>query len=115
MPEFAGARSTRESMTSVTDPKPASEAALAASPRGTTRTGASARGTPSARNNASTDRCEGLGIEAKLWVMADMLGNNMGAAEYKNLVFVLLFRPRTVTGTASGCARTSAGSAERRR
>ncbi len=36
--------------------------------------------------NASNNQAANLGFEAKLWLTADKLRNNMDAAEYKHLV-----------------------------
>ena len=42
-----------------------------------------------ARANASSTAT--IGFEAKLWLTADKLRNNMDAAEYKHVVLVLIF------------------------
>ena len=44
-----------------------------------------AKGTKKAESNAN------LGFEAKLWLSADNLRNNMDAAEYKYVVLGLIF------------------------
>ena len=47
-----------------------------------------------AKSKASTsakDSSANLGFEAKLWLTADKLRNNMDAAEYKNVVLGLIF------------------------
>src|SRR5476649_2044216 len=46
-----------------------------------------------ARNtsNGSKDSTAHLGFEAKLWLAADKLRNNMDAAEYKHVVLGLIF------------------------
>ena len=41
---------------------------------------------PNGKNNGAT-----IGFEAKLWQAADKLRNNMDAAEYKHVVFGLIF------------------------
>ena len=48
---------------------------------------AMARTTP----NGSKDSTANIGFEAKLWLTADKLRNNMDAAEYKNVVLGLIF------------------------
>ncbi len=45
----------------------------------------------SATSNKSTDNSANLGFEAKLWLAADKLRNNMDAAEYKHVVLGLIF------------------------
>jgi len=45
-----------------------------------------------ARKTSSTsDSTANLGFEAKLWITADKLRNNMDAAEYKHVVLGLIF------------------------
>src|SRR5205807_7619442 len=41
--------------------------------------------------SAATDSSANLGFEAKLWLAADKLRNNMDAAEYKHVVLGLIF------------------------
>src|SRR6187200_3412322 len=43
------------------------------------------------RENGSKDTTANLGFEAKLWLAADKLRNNMDAAEYKHVVLGLIF------------------------
>src|SRR3954465_964636 len=45
-----------------------------------------ARSTGSSNNNSAN-----IGFEAKLWLAADKLRNNMDAAEYKHVVLGLIF------------------------
>ena len=45
----------------------------------------------SAKSNAPRDSTANLGFEAKLWLAADKLRNNMDAAEYKHVVLGLIF------------------------
>ncbi len=45
----------------------------------------------SASSAKSKDSTAHLGFEAKLWLTADKLRNNMGAAEYKHPVLGLSF------------------------
>jgi type I restriction-modification system DNA methylase subunit len=86
--------------------------------------------------NSSNGSAANLGFEAKLWLTADKLRNNMDAAEYKHVVLGLIFlkyisdafeerhqkllaevrkgpipKTRTSTGrtTSSGCRRRRAG------
>src|ERR1700688_88475 len=42
-------------------------------------------------NGQSSDAAANLGFEAKLWLAADKLRNNMDAAEYKHVVLGLIF------------------------
>jgi type I restriction enzyme M protein len=44
-----------------------------------------------AAKSAKTDTSANLGFEAKLWLAADKLRNNMDAAEYKHVVLGLIF------------------------
>ena len=44
-----------------------------------------------ARTKASPKSSAALGFEANLWLTADKLRNNMDAAEYKHVVFGLIF------------------------
>jgi len=44
-----------------------------------------------AKSNTSKDSTANLGFEAKLWLAADKLRNNMDAAEYKHVVLGLIF------------------------
>ena len=44
-----------------------------------------------ALKNGSRDTAANLGFEAKLWLAADKLRNNMDAAEYKHVVLGLIF------------------------
>ena len=44
-----------------------------------------------AKSNGSKDSSANLGFEAKLWLTADKLRNNMDAAEYKHVVLGLIF------------------------
>ncbi len=44
-----------------------------------------------AKSNGSKDSSANLGFEAKLWLAADKLRNNMDAAEYKHVVLGLIF------------------------
>ena len=43
------------------------------------------------KSNASKDSSATIGFEAKLWLTADKLRNNMDAAEYKHVVLGLIF------------------------
>jgi hypothetical protein len=43
------------------------------------------------KTNAKKDSSANLGFEAKLWLAADKLRNNMDAAEYKHIVLGLIF------------------------
>jgi type I restriction-modification system DNA methylase subunit len=42
----------------------------------------------------STDNSANLGFEAKLWLTADKLRNNMDAKEYQHVVLALIFESR---------------------
>ncbi len=42
-------------------------------------------------STSSKDSSANLGFEAKLWLAADKLRNNMDAAEYKHVVLGLMF------------------------
>jgi len=42
-------------------------------------------------SSSSKDSSANLGFEAKLWLAADKLRNNMDAAEYKHVVLGLIF------------------------
>ena len=44
-----------------------------------------------ARTNSNSDSTATIGFEAKLWLAADKLRNNMDAAEYKHVVLGLIF------------------------
>ncbi len=46
---------------------------------------------PRTRSSKSTNSSAQLGFEAKLWLAADKLRNNMDAAEYKHVVLGLIF------------------------
>jgi type I restriction enzyme M protein len=46
---------------------------------------------PRSKSNGSKDSAANLGFEAKLWLAADKLRNNMDAAEYKHVVLGLIF------------------------
>jgi type I restriction enzyme M protein len=46
---------------------------------------------PAKRKDTSKDSTANLGFEAKLWLAADKLRNNMDAAEYKHVVLGLIF------------------------
>ena len=46
---------------------------------------------PARRKSSTTDTAAHLGFEAKLWLSADKLRNNMDAAEYKHVVLGLIF------------------------
>ena len=46
---------------------------------------------PRARSSAKNNSTANLGFEAKLWLAADKLRNNMDAAEYKHVVLGLIF------------------------
>jgi type I restriction enzyme M protein len=46
---------------------------------------------PAKRKTAKKDSTANLGFEAKLWLTADKLRNNMDAAEYKHVVLGLIF------------------------
>ncbi|MSU80245.1 MAG: SAM-dependent DNA methyltransferase, partial [Gemmataceae bacterium] len=46
---------------------------------------------PKAKKSAAADSHANLGFEAKLWLAADKLRNNMDAAEYKHVVLGLIF------------------------
>ena len=43
------------------------------------------------KTNGTKDSTANLGFEAKLWLAADKLRNNMDAAEYKHVVLGLIF------------------------
>jgi type I restriction enzyme M protein len=43
------------------------------------------------RTNSTPSTSANLGFEAKLWLAADKLRNNMDAAEYKHVVLGLIF------------------------
>lgn len=43
------------------------------------------------KQTKKADTTANLGFEAKLWAAADALRNNMDAAEYKHVVFGLIF------------------------
>ena len=43
------------------------------------------------KSNGAKDSAANLGFEAKLWLTADKLRNNMDAAEYKHVVLGLIF------------------------
>ncbi len=44
-----------------------------------------------AKAKSSADTAANLGFEAKLWLTADKLRNNMDAAEYKHVMLGLIF------------------------
>ena len=44
-----------------------------------------------AKSSQSKDSTATIGFEAKLWIAADKLRNNMDAAEYKHVVLGLIF------------------------
>ena len=44
-----------------------------------------------AKAKTSADTAANLGFEAKLWLMANKLRNNMDAAEYKHVVLAMIF------------------------
>ncbi len=44
-----------------------------------------------AKTKGSADSTATIGLEAKLWLAADKLRNNMDAAEYKHVVLGLIF------------------------
>src|SRR5450631_3131685 len=46
---------------------------------------------PKAKSPSAKDSSANLGFEAKLWLTADKLRNNMDAAEYKHVVLGLIF------------------------
>lgn len=46
-------------------------------------------------STSSTPSTANLGFEAKLWLTADKLRNNMDAAEYKHVVLGLIFLKHT--------------------
>src|SRR4029453_3237367 len=46
---------------------------------------------PPSRPAAKTTNSANIGFEAKLWLAADKLRSNMGAAEYKHVVLGLIF------------------------
>ena len=48
-----------------------------------------------------------IGFEAKLWLTADKLRNNMDAAEYKHVVLGLIFL-KYISDTAGKCRRSNA-------
>jgi len=56
-----------------------------------TATPASEAKQPRARKTGAQDSSANLGFEAKLWLSADKLRNNMDAAEYKHVVLGLIF------------------------
>ena len=61
------------------------------SPRGA-RTSRASGGRTAARGAATDPAASATtGLEAKLWASADMLRNNMDAAEYKHIVLGLIF------------------------
>jgi len=43
------------------------------------------------KSKSTSDSSANLGFEAKLWLSADKLRNNMDAAEYKHVVLGLIF------------------------
>lgn len=47
--------------------------------------------TSRAKASAKNGTCATIGFEAKLWLTADKLRNNMDAAEYKHVVLGLIF------------------------
>ena len=61
------------------------------SPRGARTGRASGRATAGAGSRGATAPSATTGLEAKLWASADMLRNNMDAAEYKHIVLGLIF------------------------
>ena len=61
------------------------------SPRGARGAGAAGGATPRGRKTAAAPASATTGLEAKLWQSADMLRNNMDAAEYKHIVLGLIF------------------------
>ena len=48
------------------------------------------------KSNGSKDSSANLGFEAKLWLSADKLRNNMDAAEYKHVVLGLILDRKSV-------------------
>jgi type I restriction enzyme M protein len=52
---------------------------------------AAKKAAPKRSANAANDTSANLGFEAKLWLAADKLRNNMDAAEYKHVVLGLIF------------------------
>jgi type I restriction enzyme M protein len=46
---------------------------------------------PRTKSNGSKDSSATIGFEAKLWLTADKMRNNMDAAEYKHVVLGLIF------------------------
>src|SRR5277367_711210 len=46
---------------------------------------------PRPKSNTAKDSSANIGFEAKLWLAADKLRNNMDAAEYKHVVLGLIF------------------------
>jgi type I restriction enzyme M protein len=61
------------------------------SPRGARTSRASGQRTAGGRASATAETSATNGLEAKLWQSADMLRNNMDAAEYKHIVLGLIF------------------------
>ena len=53
-------------------------------------------------SNASAQSSATIGFEAKLWLTADKLRNNMDAAEYKHVVLGLIFL-KYISDTAGKC------------
>ena len=57
------------------------------------------------KTNASAQSSATIGFEAKLWLTADKLRNNMDAAEYKHVVLgLILHRPGGCGSTPRSCS-----------
>ncbi len=73
---------------------------------GTTKRGRPANKTPKTESQPGSAASKPeqsdavVGFEAKLWLMADKLRNNMDAAEYKHVVLGLIFLKYMCEGTS---------------
>jgi hypothetical protein len=63
------------------------------------------------KSNRTKDSSANIGIEAKLWLAADKLRDNIDAAEYKHVVLGLVFL-KYVSDTFSPCAASRPTSAQ---
>ncbi len=63
--------------------------------------------------NKKADSAANLGFEAKLWLAADKLRNNMDAAEYKHTVLGLIFLKHISDAFEQQHAKLSAGEGEK--
>jgi hypothetical protein len=66
---------------------------------------------PARKKTSSSDSTANLGFEAKLWLAADKLRNNMDAAEYKHVVLGLIFLKYISDSFEEHHAKLLAGSA----